>query len=310
MTDMIYQTDKMKTKITESVKTEEPTEKSMPDLIGETGALRCPLCASPLRQERREGSVSLLCDGTRRHCYDVARAGYVHLAPRHSGGGDAKEAVAARSLFLRAGYYRAALEELIRLVDRYVAGGLILDAGCGEGYYTGGVAAAMEQRARLCGFDLSQSAVLSAAKAAKREALSAHYAVASVFDLPVRDHCADAVLNLFAPCAEAEFRRVLKPGGVLIVVGAGSSHLLGLKRAVYDDVYVNEGRADLPCNMRLVDQSTIEREITVQGSEEIAALFSMTPYYWRTPRAAAEKLAALDTLTTEISFDFRVYRDE
>jgi 23S rRNA (guanine745-N1)-methyltransferase len=77
---------------------------------------------------------------------------------------------------------------------------------------------------------------------------------------------------------------------------------------VYDEVYVNEARADLPQQMTLIDQTTVEGEITVNGSEMIAALFSMTPYYWRTPRAAAQRLTALQTLTTEIAFDFKVYR--
>jgi 23S rRNA (guanine745-N1)-methyltransferase len=60
--------------------------------------------------------------------------------------------------------------------------------------------------------------------------------------------------------------------------------------------------------MELIEEKTVEDEITVDGGEMIAALFSMTPYYWRTPRAAAEKLAALESLTTEIAFDFKVYR--
>jgi 23S rRNA (guanine745-N1)-methyltransferase len=279
-------------------------------LFGASGALRCPVCAASLfARQREDGAVgSLLCTGERQHCYDFARTGHVHLSPRHSGGGDAKEAVVARSHFLGAGYYRLALDELIRLSKKHIGNGLIVDAGCGEGYYTGGVAAAMEGKAELCGFDLSRDAVASAAKAAKRDALPAFYAVASVFELPLRDGCADGVLNIFAPCAEAEYCRVLKDGGVLIVVGAGERHLLGLKRAVCDEVYVNEARADLPQQMTLIDQTTVEGEITVNGSEMIAALFSMTPYYWRTPRAAAQRLTALQTLTTEIAFDFKVYR--
>ena len=279
-------------------------------LWGETGALRCPHCASPLLPQCDETgrAKSLFCTGERQHCFDISRAGHVHLAPHHVGGGDAKEAVTARSQFLGKGYYGAALQALIELSAKHIGGGLILDAGCGEGYYTGGVAKALGEAAQLCGFDLSKDAVMTAAKAAKRDGLTAAYAVASVFELPVRDGCADGVLNIFAPCAEGEYCRVLKDGGVLIVVGAGEKHLLGLKRAIYDEVYVNEGRADLPAGMELIEEKTVEDEITVDGGEMIAALFSMTPYYWRTPRAAAEKLAALESLTTEIAFDFKVYR--
>ena len=279
-------------------------------LFGENGALRCPVCGKALlSQQREDGRIAgLYCDGEKRHCYDVSRAGHVHLAPRHSGGGDSKEAVAARSRFLRAGYYASARDELIALVKAHVGNGLIVDAGCGEGYYTGGVAEALTQHACLCGFDLSKDAVQTASKAAGRENLPAFYAVASVFELPLRDGCADGVINIFAPCAEQEYCRVLKDDGVLIVVGAGEQHLLGLKRAIYDEVYVNQARADLPVGMQLIEERTVQGEITVEGADMIAALFSMTPYYWRTPRAAAQKLEAIDRLTTEIAFDFKVYR--
>lgn len=281
-------------------------------LFGEGGALQCPVCGKALLpQHREDGRIgSLYCNGARRHCYDISRAGHVHLAPRHSGGGDAKEAVAARSRFLGAGYYAIALEELIALVKTHVGKGLIVDAGCGEGYYTGGVAGALAPVAQLCGFDLSRDAVQTAAKAAGRANLPAFYAVASVFELPLRDGCADGVINIFAPCAEEEYCRVLKDGGTLIVVGAGERHLLGLKRAIYDEVYVNEARADLPVGMTLIEQKTVEGEITVTGAEQIAALFSMTPYYWRTPRAAAQKLQTIEQLTTEVAFDFKVYRKQ
>jgi 23S rRNA (guanine745-N1)-methyltransferase len=230
------------------MKTEGDTMNHTSRLLGETGALRCPHCASSLLPQCDETgrAKSLFCTGERQHCFDISRAGHVHLAPHHVGGGDAKEAVAARSQFLGKGYYGAALQALIELSAKHIGGGLILDAGCGEGYYTGGVAKALGEAAQLCGFDLSKDAVMTAAKAAKRDGLTAAYAVASVFELPVRDGCADGVLNIFAPCAEGEYCRVLKDGGVLIVVGAGEKHLLGLKRAIYDEVYVNEGRADLP----------------------------------------------------------------
>ena len=118
------------------------------------------------------------------------------------------------------------------------------------------------------------------------------------------------MVNIFAPCAEAEYSRVLKTGGVLIVVGAGERHLLGLKRAIYDETYENAGRADLPVNMRLCERVTVRDEIIVEGREQIANLFSMTPYYWRTSQEDKKKLDELDRLCTEIEFDVGVYRKE
>ena len=34
----------------------------------------------------------------------------------------------------------------------------------------------------------------------------------------------------------------------------------------------------------------------------------MTPYYWKTPKAGAERLAALDSLTTRIAFRVHIFQ--
>ena len=273
-------------------------------------ALRCPVCGSGMTQDKSVGAGRWQCLGARVHSFDMAKSGYVHLAPRHSGGGDAKEAVRARTAFLSAGYYGVAAEALCELTKKYIPAGLVVDAGCGEGYYTNALAEALGDGCEVCGFDLSRDAVDAAAKAAKRQGLSASYAVGSVFELPLGEATADGVVNIFAPCAEAEYSRVLKTGGVLIVVGAGERHLLGLKRAIYDETYENAGRADLPVNMRLCERVTVRDEIIVEGREQIANLFSMTPYYWRTSQEDKKKLDELDRLCTEIEFDVGVYRKE
>jgi len=49
-------------------------------------------------------------------------------------------------------------------------------------------------------------------------------------------------------------------------------------------------------------------EMNISGKENIAALFSMTPYYWRTSEADKQKLASLDSLETEIEFEINVYK--
>ena len=52
----------------------------------------------------------------------------------------------------------------------------------------------------------------------------------------------------------------------------------------------------------------MEDTITLESQTDIHALFQMTPYYWKTPRAGAERLAALETLTTRISFRVHIFR--
>lgn len=261
--------------------------------------LVCPVCGERLV---REGG-SLVCRN--RHSFDISSAGYVNLAgPRQSGGGDSKELVAARSAFLGKGYYEAFADECIRLLKKYAVGGNLIDAGCGEGYYSLRAAEFFD----VCGFDLSKYAIASAAKAAARRGIDATFAVAGIFGMSVRDGAADAVMNLFAPCAEVEFSRVLKKDGILLVAGAGEDHLDRLKASLYSNVTKNQPRADLPTDMKLIDRTRVKYEITLGNREDILSLFSMTPYYYRTDKNGREKLSGLDNITTTVDFDIFVYR--
>ena len=260
--------------------------------------LRCPVCGETIEVT----GPSAICRGARRHCFDFAKSGYLNLTAGHGGKGDLKEATDARHRFLGKGYY-ALLSDRLAEISAELSPKAILDAGCGEGYYT----RRMSNVAPAFGVDLSKSGIDLAAKDAKRESLPALYAVASLFTLPVADASFDLVTNLFAPCAEEEFCRVLAPGGTLLVVGAGERHLIGLKKALYDEPRLNPGREDLPKKMRLVAKETISKTICV-AKEDLYDLFAMTPYYFRTSQRDKEKLSALDSLETEIAFDLFLYR--
>ena len=267
--------------------------------------LRCPVCKAKLTLD--EQGKSLYCTGPRRHCFDISSKGHVNLGLNHSGGGDSKEAVRSRSAFLRKGYYKPFADKLCEILSEYVKEGTVIDAGCGEGYYTSLVA----ENCGLdtLGFDLSKWGAESGASNAKREGIdNVAFAVASIYEMPLFDECADAVMNLFAPCAEEEFKRVLKPEGILIVVGAGEDHLFGLKKAVYDTPYKNDLRNDLPTTMTHLASYKIKFDIELSNKEDRMNLFAMTPYFYRTSRADFEKLEKADGLITEAEFNVEVYR--
>ena len=286
-----------------------------------TVALRCPVCGAPMGVSPEGRSLSCAATVTdhnpkgKSHLFDGGAGGYVNLAPHHSGGGDSKEAVRARSSFLRSGYYTPAAEAIAALVKEYTPeGGLVLDAGCGEGYYSGRISA---EGFPVLGVDLSKFAVDAAAKATRRERMEGGYdtrtlyAVGSVFELPVGDGTFDTLTNIFAPCAPVEYARVLKSGGHLVVAGAGERHLFGLKQLIYDDPYLNDPRRDLPAEedgLTLVETRNVSFRVTVTDPAHREALFSMTPYYWRTSREGHGRLASAEVLETEVSFDLHVYK--
>ena len=269
----------------------------------------CPICGAPLL---REGGVYRCAGG---HSYDVAREGYVHLLPanrKHSRQpGDDRDMVAARSRFLGGGWYRHLLDALQELALRYAGGKEIvfLDAGCGEGYYTAGVAEALEaagRTVRSAGVDLSKFAL----KKAARRSPETEFAVASVYHLPIADAAADLLLDCFAPLAAEEYRRVVKPGGVFLYVVPAPHHLMEMKNVLYEAPYENPDQQVAYEGFSCLEVIPAERTLRLEDSQAIRDLLGMTPYAWKTPQAGLERLAALEALTVTAAFRIHVFRRE
>lgn len=268
---------------------------------------RCPICAAPLVR----GERTYTCPAG--HSFDRAREGYVHLLPpnqMHSKApGDDKGMAAARSRFLGGGYYDhllRALEELV--LDHTGEAPVLLDSGCGEGYYTQGIFRALTaagRSPRMAGVDISKACLR---RAAKREG-AVEWAVASAYRLPLTGGCADVLVNCFSPLALEEFRRVLRPGGIFLYVVPAPDHLWELKQVLYDRPYRNPEEAVPYEGFRYVEIRPAERRIAVEG-QALADLFQMTPYYWNTPPAGRERLAGLPALEVTAAFRIHLFRRE
>lgn len=259
--------------------------------------LICPFCGAGL--VRNGGSY--YCCGERKHCFDIAKSGYVTLSRASGASGDDRDMVRSRTAFLDKGHYRRFADEVCRAVG---AAQTVVDAGCGEGYYSDVIA---KTGKTVYGFDLSKYACDKAARRAKAAQTDAFFGVSSVFELPVADESADAVISLFAPVAEKEFSRVLRDGGILIVGAAGKHHLYELKQALYDSVYENEGRRDLPTGFTELERRNVTYEFCCSG-EDIIRLFMMTPYAFKTSPEDAAKLNSLEALTITADFDIYIYK--
>ncbi|MGW2777963.1 methyltransferase domain-containing protein [Streptomyces olivaceoviridis] len=184
--------------------------------------LRCPTCRTR-RLHPEHGALRCPLG----HTFDVARHGYAGLltGTRATSGDDAAM-VQARDRFLSTGAYAPI---------RHIGAGLaadavserttVVDVGCGTGYYLAGV---LDQvpGARGLGLDTSVRALRSAARAHDRAAAVAWDVFRS---FPLANGVADVVLNVFAPRNPAEFRRVLRPTGRLIVIRPTARHLAELR---------------------------------------------------------------------------------
>lgn len=281
-----------------------PEEAARSRLPGGTAACSlfcCPLCGGAL--EKGEGDYR--CPAG--HRFDVAREGYVNLLPanrQHSRApGDDKEMAAARARFLEGGWYGPLRDALCRLAERYApAAPALLDAGCGEGWYTRALAEVAQARGgRTAGVDLSKPSV----KRAARRCAYGEFAVGTVYHLPVADASVDLLVNCFSPLAAAEFARVLRPGGLFLYVVPGPRHLWELKEILYESPYENgEKREEYP-GFRYREVVPVEGVFTLPDRQSIMDLFHMTPYYWKTPQSGIERLKALDTLA--VTGQFRIH---
>ena len=263
----------------------------------------CPLCGEKLAIDEQ---VYRCTSG---HCFDKAKEGYVNLLPANrqhaSAPGDDKDMVKARTAFLDSGRYTPLKEALCALAAKYAGERTaLLDAGCGEGYYTEGLSRVIaEKGGRTGGADLSKAAVKKAAKRCRE----AEIAVASVYHLPLADGSVDMVTDCFSPLAKEEYRRVLKDGGHFLYVVPGARHLWEMKEVLYEQPYENEVREEAYEGFRLQETVPLSFGIHLEKTEEIMALFRMTPYAWKTPKEGIERLAEQQGLGLRAEFRILVY---
>lgn len=194
--------------------------------------LLCPLCFQPLELAgpHPSGQSRLLCGSS--HSFDAARQGYFNLlvgkgTPFEA---DTAEMVEARFNFLGKGHYLPLAEAVAAAVvpslprDRAV----VLDSGTGTGHYLRvllDAAAANGREVAAFGLDISKFALRRASRL-NPEAVNLAWDVWQ--PLPVQDNSVDAITVIFAPRNAAEFARVLRPTGLLVVVTPRPGHLASI----------------------------------------------------------------------------------
>src|SRR5438046_7759433 len=94
-------------------------------------------CRAPLRLEAHRA----VCP--RGHSFDVARSGYINLLQpqdrRSRQPGDTAAAVAGRRRLHDSGVTAPLLDAIAKIIDAS-GGDVVLDAGCGDGFYLGALA--------------------------------------------------------------------------------------------------------------------------------------------------------------------------
>lgn len=231
--------------------------------------LSCPICSTGLR----------CIDGTSVHCtqnhqFDFARSGYLNLFVGQQRYQYGKELFAARRKVFAAGVY----DPLIAQISS-VLGGLpgpkpiILDAGCGEGSLLARLSQGLPQ-ANFVGIDISRDGIQMAA-AQPDEIL---WLVADLAQLPFQTASVDFILNVLSPANYREFKRVLRPGGLILKVLPGSDYLQEIReRLGGTQAYSNKDvLATLVQSMEVREKTKVYYEATVDAALW-PSLVAMTP---------------------------------
>lgn len=279
--------------------------------------LACPLDGLALAP----GPHGLVCPAG--HNHDVARAGYASLLPMSvrpsKAPGDDARMVAARRRALEAGLFapvcdaleacvHEALDERAREASAGTPAACLVDAGCGEGWYTDRLRAALAADASrtpvsVLGIDVSKPAVHAAA----RRYPDTGWAVANNRAVPLMGGRADVVTSLFGFETWGPWAALQVAGQHVVTVGAGPRHLVELRELVYGDVRMRDapvGPGDPPAGYGCAGERRVTSSRTADAPGLARDVLAMTPHAHRVPAARAALLErgidAVRTLTLDV----------
>lgn len=264
----------------------------------------CPLCNLPLRKHEN----IFRCENN--HSFDRAKENYLNLLPvqfKHSKNpGDNKAMVNARRAFLEQGYYQPLVDRLVALYQEKIVTSadkpaVVLDAGCGEGFYTHQHKNAENT---VYGVDIAKEAIKKAGKKYQQ----CHFSVATLSKLPFADGLFSWIVSVYAPILENEFTRVLSEGGFLLTVTPAKQHLMQLKQQIYDDAKEHDDEK-LPIeHLALVHQENISYQMHLKTGQDTLNLLAMTPFAFKASEAVKKNVLNSDNFTCQADFLIRLYQ--
>lgn len=260
---------------------------------------RCPICETPLQAR----DSLFRCQN--KHSFDRAKEGYINLLPvqfkQSKQPGDNKAMVNARRAFLEKGYYQPLVDKLASLLKKYNdIQGNILDAGCGEGYYTHQLTTG---DSNVYGVDIAKEAIKKAAKKYK----SNHFCVATLSHLPFAENMFNAIVSIYAPILENEFTRVLAQQGILITVTPGKNHLLSLKEKIYFKAQQHDENKSPIEHLQLLHQEQLSYDMELSSGGDVLDLLSMTPFAFKASEQVKQALKQEERFKCQADFLIRIY---
>ncbi|MFE6168209.1 putative RNA methyltransferase [Viridibacillus arvi] len=260
----------------------------------------CPVCGNQMTVTE---DCIVVCDN--RHSFDIAKQGYINFMTHATTSMYGKDLFEARKLVIESGLYapmHTAICDLLKQMNTNVA---ILDTGCGEGSHLASIKNKFEEQSDNSfvgiGIDIAKEGII----AAGRHYNDMIWCVGDLAKSPYQQASFNAILNILSPANYTEFKRLLKPNGLVIKVVPQSGYLQQLRALFFADSekesYSNELTVErFKENFREVEVKRITQTIEI-NQELVPLLMHMTPMGWHQKN---EDVAA--TNLTEITIDLDI----
>lgn len=250
------------------------------------GALQCTICHSEIKMM---DSKSLVCENG--HSFDLAKQGYVNMLQKQvSTMYDHTLFDARKRIIYDYKFYDKVHQKISKIIDEALQeGGLVFDAGSGEGTHLNAIFNHLDKDSiHGIGLDISKDGIVMAAK----NYSDLNWLVGDLTQTPFKEHSLDIILSFLSPANYSEFKRIMKPNGLLIKIIPGSHYLKEIREHLSDEdkEYENTDTVNLMRNKVDViseERVTYEREV---DEEVLRDILTMTPLTWHISESQIESI--------------------
>lgn len=241
--------------------------------------LACPVCHQKMTVTE---DCVVVCEN--RHTFDVAKQGYVNFMTHPTTSMYGKELFEARKQIIESGLYEPLYEVVVELLKSYRQDLKVLDTGCGEGSHLVSIKNKFEDMTDKkivgVGIDIAKEGIIAAGK--NYEGMI--WCVGDLAKSPFEDSSFDVILNILSPANYTEFKRLLKPNGMIVKVVPESGYLRQLR-----ELFFAESDKESYSNEQTVtrfkenyNEVTVKRitQTTPITRKLVPMLMHMTPMGW------------------------------
>ena len=278
--------------------------------------LACPIDGLALRLD----GASLRCDNN--HSFDIAKQGYVNLLPvqfkSSKQPGDSRAMVQARQRVLDSGLFGGVADVVSDCVMHGLDGQdgnhrLIVDAGCGDGYYLCHMQRRIDKRAPssptkfLC-LDISKDAIVAAARRGK--GLDVGWVVATNKCFPVVHGEVGVIVCGFGFPVWEHWAAIQISGQRVVTFDPCAKHLIELREHIYPSVEMKSSEPSAQaksCGYKLGNEQRVQYTVDKVDRTQVMDVLEMTPHGRRLSEEARQRIQAVDALALTVDIVVRTY---